>query len=97
MRSHDQLADSLEWDVPLFAVFVQHLLTVHAQLSLERAFRVIETGVNHFGIAAARMHADFGLGLEYDDLAPGLRERATDSESDDTCANYDAIQLISHS
>ena len=41
-------------------------------------------------------NADFGFGLQYDDFASGQRERATDGESDDACADYDAIQLICH-
>ncbi len=47
----DQLAQTLIADAALVAVSVKALLALHAQLRLETPARVIDTGVDHFGIA----------------------------------------------
>jgi hypothetical protein len=42
------------------------------------------------------VHADLGFGLEHDDLASRQRERTADGQSDNTCADDHAIQLVGH-
>src|SRR5205823_14483535 len=61
---------------------------------LERALRVVDAGVDHLGIARARMRADRVLRLEDHHLAARQRERAGDREADHARADYDRVKLF---
>ncbi|MCY1425539.1 hypothetical protein D9M71_413280 [compost metagenome] len=77
---HDQLAEALIADATFVAECVEALLALHAQLSLEAAAGVIDTGVDHFGIARTDALANPSAGLDQDHFAtahgqgPGHRQ-----------------------
>ena len=92
----DHLADALVVDVMLGAVAVERFFAGDAQLRLHRAGRIIDAGVDDFGIARAGMGAECVLGFEDHHFATGLRESARDGEADDAGADDCAVDSFCH-
>ena len=87
----DQLAAAPVRHAALGAEGVKTLPTLDARARLERAFRVIDAGVDDFGIARARVRADRVFGFQHDHLAAGERELARDGEAHDARADHHGV------
>ena len=91
LRGDDQLAATPVRHAVRRAVFVEQVPPLHARARLERALRVIDAGVDDFGIARARVRADRVFGFQHDDLAAGERELARDGEAHDARADHHGV------
>src|SRR5690606_12127669 len=78
------------------AVVVQGLAALDAQPGLERAARVVETGVDDFAVARAGGGADGGFGFQRQGFQPGQGAGARHGQADDAGADDDAVDAIRH-
>ena len=76
------------------AVTVQQVAAGNAQARLERAGFVVDAGMDDFTVARAGMHAELPLALENDHFPAALRQRSRHGETDDTRADYDAVDIV---
>src|SRR6266850_7296160 len=90
----DELAAAPVGHAMLDAIFVQQGFAFDAGERLERALRVVDAGVDDFGIARAGMRAYGVLAFEDHHLATGEGERARDREADHPGADDDRVKLF---
>jgi hypothetical protein len=93
-RGHDQLAAALVRDTTFLTIPIQLLPPAHAQACLAAARRVIQAGVDHFGISAAGVRTRDGFALEHDCFQAGARHPSGDGQSDHAGANDDAVHAF---
>ncbi len=94
VRRHDELARALVRHAMAHAVLVEQALAFHAAERLERAFRVVDAGVDHLRIARAGVRAEGLLGLEDHHLSPRGRQGARHREADDPRAQHHRVKLF---
>ncbi len=94
-RDHD-LADVPVRHAALAAIVVEHLFPGDAEARLERAFAVVQAGVDHFGVARAGVRADRVGGFDHDHFASVERELACNRKPDDPGADHRAVNAFSH-
>ena len=83
-------------DAPVAAVAVQHLPTGHTVPGLGAVPRVIDAGVDHLGIARARLRADRIRLVDHHYVPPAQRQAPRDRQADHTCADDQAIDGHGH-
>ena len=91
---HHQLAAAAVPDAARGAVGVEQLPAAHAQPGLERAARVVQPAVHDLAAARTDAAADAGLGLDDDDLAPALGERARNGQPDHAGADDERVDRL---
>src|SRR4051812_31303932 len=96
MGGDDQLPDRACSYAARRAVGVELMTAGDAQPRLERAFRVVDAGVDDFGIARAGAGADRVLRFQHEDLAPSHRKPPRNAKADDPGPGDDALDMIGH-
>ena len=93
-RRHRELAAAAVADAVHLAVPVQKIAPEHAKACFQRAWSIVNAGVNDFAVARADMQAGVALALDDDDLAAAARDGARHGKSDDSGADDDAVDRI---
>ena len=83
-------------DTVVAAIVVEQPLALDAEARLERTLRVVDAGVDQFGIAGAGVLADAVLGLEDQHLATGECQFAGDGEAHHAGADHGAVDAFCH-
>ena len=96
LRGDEQLAAALVRDAGLRAEPIEHRLAGDAQPGAQAARRIIEAGVDHLGVARARLRADAVVALEHEHLLAGKRQRAGDREPDDARSDDHCLHIRRH-
>src|SRR5688500_14931059 len=76
------------------AILVEELLAGDTRPRLKRPLGVVDAGVDHFGVARARVRADRVFRFQHYDLAPGARELARYREADHARADHDGVDAF---
>jgi hypothetical protein len=92
----DELADASVGDAPLGTIAVQRKLPLHARAGLQRAGRIVDAGVDHFGVPRAGVDADGPLGLQQHHFAPASRERPRHTQPDHSRADDGDVRPLGH-
>ncbi len=91
---HDELSDPPVGDVPLPAEVVQPAVPLHAELRLQRAGRVINSRMNDFAVAAARLLTVTFILLEQKDIFVPGRQGLRDGQPHDPGADDRDVESI---
>ena len=78
LRGDEQLAATGVRDAVLGAEPIEQLLAGDAQLGAQGAWRIVEPGVDHLGVARARLRADAVVALQHQHLLALECQRARD-------------------
>ena len=89
---NEELADPAMGNIVVGAVSVERLAAGHAEARLQRPRRVVESGVDHLGVAGAGVHTDGRFGLQHHHFAPGQGQRARHGQADHPRANHHRIE-----
>lgn len=92
----DELAQTLVADAARRAVLIEQVLAAHAQAGLQAAGRIVDAGMDDFGVARAGAGADGFGGFGHQHFAARQGQGAGDGQADDAGADDDAIDIRIH-
>ena len=92
----DELAAAFMADAVPRQVVVEALAAAATEPRLQAVRRVVDPGVDDFGIARTDLAAEGGVGLDDDHLATGPGQAAGDRQADDPGADDDTLDPFSH-
>ena len=96
---HDEFAATPVRHIACLAIGVQHGLAFHAQLRLERARGIVNTGVDDFAVARAGLGANGIASFEHQHLAPSQGQLTGHGQPDDAGTDHytiDTVCLLRH-
>ena len=73
------------------AELVRQLISAHAVPRLERAGRIVDSGMNHAAVARAREHADLRQRFKDEYVVPARRKRMRNRATHDSAADDDNV------
>ena len=92
-RDH-QLAEPLVRHAMLGAIGVEQARCAGEEVLLQRAFLVVEAGMDHLAVARGGVLADARLRFEHQHLATCRRQRAPHRKAHHPCADNDAVRCL---
>lgn len=93
---HDQSAQPQVTYTAFRAIAIKRVPAFDAQACFQRIPRIIDTGMNDFGVVAAGVCRNRPFRFEHDDVSTCLRQSTGTGQADDFPADNDAILNIGH-